>query len=244
MVASALKAFEHLDDESLVYVGHTTSFNKRKTQHKSSCCNDKDRNYNLKVYQMIRENGGWEMFKMLEVEKYPCNDKREAERREDEIMKELKANMNTKRSYRTEEENKLYMEEYNKNYYEIHREKIQEKTKEYFKTNKPKMQEQKKEYYIKNKPKLQEKEIEYRKANKAKIQENKKEYRETNKESIQEYMDEYREANRATINAKVKCECGCEVMKRHLKEHQTTKKHLNKMKDLNNSIQLKLFMFL
>ena len=118
---------EHVDNESLVYVGHTTCFNKRKTTHKSSCCNDNDRHFNLKVYQMIRENGGWDAFKMIEVEKYPCNDKREAERRENEIMKDLKASMNTNKSFRTEEENKLYVEEYYKNYYEIHKEKIQKK---------------------------------------------------------------------------------------------------------------------
>jgi len=72
---------EHIDDESLVYVGHTTSFDKRKTAHKNNCYNEKDKKYNLKLYQMIRENGGWDTFKMIEVEKYPCNDRREAERR-------------------------------------------------------------------------------------------------------------------------------------------------------------------
>ena len=30
--------------------------------------NNKSASYNLKVYQMIRENGEWEMFKMIEVE--------------------------------------------------------------------------------------------------------------------------------------------------------------------------------
>jgi hypothetical protein len=30
---------------------------------------------------MIRENGGWEIFVMIKVEKYPCNDKREADRK-------------------------------------------------------------------------------------------------------------------------------------------------------------------
>ena len=43
----------------------------------------------------MRENRGWNMFRMIEVEKYPCKDKYAAERRECEIMKELKANMNT-----------------------------------------------------------------------------------------------------------------------------------------------------
>jgi hypothetical protein len=87
-------------------VGHTTSFDKRKTAHKNNCYNEKDKKYNLKLYQMIRENGGWDTFKMIEVEKYPCNDRREAERRENEVMKELKANMNTYSSFRTVEEMK------------------------------------------------------------------------------------------------------------------------------------------
>jgi hypothetical protein len=38
---------------------------------------------------MIRENGDFEMFKMIEVGKYPCNDKREALRREDEVMEDI-----------------------------------------------------------------------------------------------------------------------------------------------------------
>ena len=55
---------------------------------------------------MIRENGGWEMFRMIEIEKYPCNDKRKAEKRECEVMKELKACMNMMKSYISEEEKK------------------------------------------------------------------------------------------------------------------------------------------
>ena len=172
---------EHNDNESLVYVGHTTNFDKRKTAHKGSCKNDNDTHYNLKVYQMIRQNGGWDMFKMIEVEKYPCNDRREAERRENEVMKELKASMNMIKSFRTQEE----LTEYRK---------------------------------------------EYRESNKPKIQEQKKEYRENNKLKIQEYKKEYREANKSKINEKVKCECGCEIVKHKLKRHQATKKHLEKMK--------------
>ena len=185
---------EHVDDRSLVYVGHTTSFDKRKTKHKSSCYNENGKQHNYKLYQMIRDNGGWEMFNMIEVEKYPCNNKREAERRENEVMKELKANMNTYSSFRTEEEKKLYMEEYNKNYYEVHKEKIQERVKE---------------YYEENKPKIQKKE---------------KEYREANKEKIQEYKKEYHELNKANINANVKCKCVFLVTKQHLNRHQSTKK--------------------
>jgi hypothetical protein len=206
---------EHVDNESLVYVGHTTNFDKRKTKHKSSCYNENVKQYNLKVYQMIRENGGWDMFKMIEVEKYPCNDRREAERRENEVMKELKASMNTNKSFRTEEEITEYKKEKSKEYYEENKEKIQERVKKYSENNKPKIQEKNKEYYETNKPK---------------IQEQKKEHYEENIERIKEQRKKYHEANKAKINEKVKCECGRLVMNRHLKEHRETKTHLEKMK--------------
>ena len=67
---------------------------------------------------MIRDNGGWEMFRMIEIEKYPCNDKREAEKRETEIMKELKASMNMVKSYATKEETKERKRTWNKQFME------------------------------------------------------------------------------------------------------------------------------
>jgi len=191
---------EHIDNESLVYVGHTTNFDKRKTQHKYSCKNEKDKKHNLKIYKIIRETGGWEMFKMIEVEKYPCNDRREAERRENEVIKELKASMNMINSFRTKEELKEYMKEYDKEYREANKLKLNEYKKEYKKNNKLKIQEYKKEYYELHKEKLQERHKEYRKNNK--------------------------------LNEKVKCECGCEIVKQNLKQHQASKKHLDKMKKI------------
>jgi len=82
---------EHNEDINLVYIGHTTIFNKRKSKHKSSCNNEKSRQHNYKIYQMIREHGGWNAFQMIEIEKYPCKDKQEAERREYEIVQKLKS---------------------------------------------------------------------------------------------------------------------------------------------------------
>ncbi len=161
---------EHIDNESLVYVGHTTNFDKRKTQHKSNCKNDNGKHYNFKVYQMIRENGGWEKFLMLEVEKYPCADKREAERRENEVMKELKSSMNTNKSFITQEMSE-YHKEYHTNYYELHKLKIKERSKEYKKNNKLKIQERDKDYRDNNKLKIQKKKKDYREANKLKLNE-------------------------------------------------------------------------
>ena len=154
---------EYIENKSLVYVGHTTNFNTRKGEHKSNCKNENGKAFNYKLYQMIRDNGGFDMFKMIEVEKYPCKDKREAERREDEIMKELKASMNTYKSFRTDEERK----EYEKQYREDNKETIQE----YYETNKEKLQEYKKEYQENNKEKIQEYDKEYYETHKDMIRE-------------------------------------------------------------------------
>ena len=125
---------EHIHDESLVYVGHITEFNKRKAHHKSRCNNENEKSFNCKLYQMIRNNGGFIMFKMIEIEKYGCNDKREAERRENEVMKELKTTMNTMKSFLTDEDRKEYNKKYNqtnKEKYKIYREANKEKMTEY-----------------------------------------------------------------------------------------------------------------
>jgi len=89
---------QHIDNEEMLYVGHTTDFTKRKYQHKFSCNTDTDKSFNLKLYQMIRENGGWEMFNMVEVNKFPCNDRNEAAAEEDRVIRMLKANMNSRYS--------------------------------------------------------------------------------------------------------------------------------------------------
>jgi len=66
-------------DNTNMYIGSTTNFTKRKGQHKYCCNNEKDKKCYQKNYQSIRDNGGWDEWNMIEIEKNPCNDKREAE---------------------------------------------------------------------------------------------------------------------------------------------------------------------
>ena len=87
-----------------IYIGHTTNFTKRKNQHKSNCNNPNSKNYNLFVYKFIRNNGGWENFNMIEIEKYNCNDKLEACKRERHWIEELKSILNKYIPSRTSEE--------------------------------------------------------------------------------------------------------------------------------------------
>ena len=175
---------EHIKNENLLYVGHTTNYEKRKCQHKSNSKNEKRRGYNFNLYQLIRENGGWEMFKMIELEKYSCNDKREAEKRENEMMKELKATMNSNNSFVTIED----MKEHNKIYYENKKEAV----KEYAIENKDKIKERKKIYYQTYKKHLKEKQKRYHDLNKEKN----KEYYEKNKEDLLKKYKKYYEKNK------------------------------------------------
>ena len=70
-------------DNANIYIGSTTDFVKRKNSHKTSCNNEKHKEYNNKKYQYIRENGGWEEWNMIEIEKHNCNDGNEARAREE-----------------------------------------------------------------------------------------------------------------------------------------------------------------
>ena len=55
-----------------IYIGSTTRFARRKSQHKSICNNTDTNNqsYNFYVYQFIRENNGFSNWDMIEIEKY------------------------------------------------------------------------------------------------------------------------------------------------------------------------------
>ena len=113
------------------YVGHTTNMTKRKWAHKMACNNEKDRAHHLKIYKIIRENGGWDNWNMVLVEKFPCKDSSEACKREREVFEELDAKMNMIRPYRTQEEYKEYNQQYNKKYREENKEELKQNNKKY-----------------------------------------------------------------------------------------------------------------
>jgi hypothetical protein len=119
------------------YVGHTINMTKRKCCHKSVCHNEKSKDHHLKIYKIIRQNGGWDNWTMLLVEKFPCKDKFEACKRERELYEELDAKMNMVIPYLTQEEIKQNLKQY--------REEHKEKKKEYLKQYREQHKEQKNE---------------------------------------------------------------------------------------------------
>ena len=110
------------------YVGHTTDFKSRKCQHKNTCNNDKAGRYNLKVYKFIRENGGWDSFSMILIERYPCKDALEASSRERYWYETLNAQLNAIFPQRSRaeylEDNKDVIKQQRQGYRETHRETI------------------------------------------------------------------------------------------------------------------------
>jgi len=90
-------------DESVTecYVGHTTNFKSRKNQHK---CRSKT--INFKLYQMIRENGGWDNWTMTPICEYPCENLIQACIKEEECRIELQASLNSMKAHQTKEERK------------------------------------------------------------------------------------------------------------------------------------------
>jgi len=147
-----------------IYIGSTISFRHRKANHKSDCNNEKKKYYNYDVYKFIRENGGWDNWDMVLIEYYKCDTKLELEKREREVIENLKPSLNksipsrTKKEYyqdnkeqfkKYQEDNKEkfkeYYKEYHKEWYEKNKDKINERKKEYYENNKDKILEQKKE---------------------------------------------------------------------------------------------------
>jgi hypothetical protein len=50
---------------------------------------------------MVRENGGWDSYKMIVIKEFNCTSKIELLIEEDRIMKELKATLNNNRAFTT-----------------------------------------------------------------------------------------------------------------------------------------------
>lgn len=144
------------------YVGNTTDFTRRKSQHKSRCYSPNDKEYNKKVYQFIRSHGDWGNFQMLQIEAYPCSNKREAELREEHWRKELTATLNGNRAFITEEERLSLDNERSKKRYKQNKDQILEQKKLYYEQNKVNINEKNKIYYQQNKEKKLEYQRNYR----------------------------------------------------------------------------------
>ena len=194
------------DQCDYVYIGSTTDFVRRKAAHKSNCNNKTKSSYNFKVYETIRENGGWNNFKMLEIEQYPCENSKQARKREQFWIDFYKANLNLYKAFGGETK-----QEYTKQYYLEHKEEFKQQKAEYYQEHAKELKQQTKQYRIEHKEEIKQKKAEY--------------YLEHKEEFKQQHLKYYQE-HKEELSQKITCECGAIVSKNSLTRHKKRQIHL------------------
>ena len=159
----------NIKDDAMIYVGSTiNNLSKRFDNHKKCCKYSKS---GMKLYSLI-ENNDWTDWYIELYEAYPCNNKKELNRREGEVIREI-GTINKCIAGRTKKE-----------WYEDNADKIKENKKEYRQENIDIIKEKRKKYYEKNSDIIKEKVKNYQKNNADIIKENKKEYYKDNYDII------------------------------------------------------------
>jgi hypothetical protein len=195
------------------YVGSTTDFKTRKAAHKSMCNNKNSKNYNFKVYKMIRDNGGWLNWVMLQIELYLCKDSNEARARERYWYENMNAKLNSCIPIKTKEEFVYDKKMYDSKYYDENK-------------------NHKKEYYIQNKGHIKEYNAKYRDENKDHIKEYKSKHYDENKDHIKEYYIQNKEKILIKGIQEIQCpSCNCIIKKCSLNMHNKSAKHIKNKND-------------
>jgi hypothetical protein len=195
----------NINDETMIYVGSTiNNLSKRLSRHKSHCKNGKS----CSLYDCI-DNNDWTNWYIELYENYPCNNKKELNRREGQVIREI-GSINKNVSGRTRRE---WVED------NVH------KVKEQMKNWRVKNPDNNKEWYKNNEDKIKENHKKYREENADKI----KEWYEKNADRIKEQKKQYYKDNVDKINEKnyekICCSiCGAFSTKNHLPRHQKSKK--------------------
>ena len=199
----------YVDDD--IYIGSTTQTLKRRfNKHKIQIVNDKTKH--RKLYAKMIELGV-ECFYIEEIEKCPCNDVEELQKRERHYILERKPVLNIQIPMRTTEEWRRDSQEH--------------------------LQEYERQRHINNPRKEYRKQD--RENNKEKLDENSKRFREENPEYMKEYNQNYYQENKdyykehqQKYKEKITCECGKVITRGSISRHCRTKKHQNY---LNNNIE-------
>ena len=140
-------------DCELCYVGSSCDMKQRRRSHKFNCNNPNSNRHNLKVYKTIREHGGWNEFKIVELGTAEQLKVAEALVIEETYRIELKANMNSHRCGTHQNG----IKEYNKQYVIDNADKIKERGKQYCIDNYEHIKERNYQYSIANADRLKEK---------------------------------------------------------------------------------------
>ena len=156
----------HVDDD--IYIGSSCQpLSKRMAWHRN---NSKSKNHeSMKIYSKIHELGV-EQFYIELVEECPCDTVEQLRKREGEIIREMKPELNKRVEGRTRkeyyEDNKNMIREKAKQYYNENRETISEYRQKYRQDNKEKIKQQDKIKYEKHIDKIRCRRTQYYQDNK------------------------------------------------------------------------------
>jgi hypothetical protein len=143
------KIVNDVNDE--IYVGSTCQrLSKRMVDHRAKA---KQKIILCGLYNMMNTIGV-EHFKIVLIENYSCNGKEELHAREEHFRNELRATLNNRRCYITEQQRKDRDRKSEKLYIDRNINVIREKRRRYYEANKEKIQEKKKAHYMKNREKI------------------------------------------------------------------------------------------
>lgn len=82
------------------YIGTTTNWSVRKYQHKRRCNDPNDSGYNFPLYKCIRKTGGFDNWKMVKIEDFPCKNEKELNARENYWIELYNSKLNTNNKFK------------------------------------------------------------------------------------------------------------------------------------------------
>ena len=161
------------NDENIkdCYVGSTSNFKVRKWDHKTTYNSNTNKMSNYKIYQTIRENGGWDNWTMIPIAEHKEITVIQARIKEEEQRVLLNASMNSRAAFRTaeearqlelkqrkehrqKEEVKIKEQKYSKLYRELNKDKINERQRQSYALNADEEYKQKRNEKIKEQRQL------------------------------------------------------------------------------------------
>ena len=98
------KIWCNLEGIDEIYIGSSARFIERCKLHESDCNNINSPRYSYKLYQYIRNNGGFQNFKIHVIQEFPCENRTALNIREEYWKKELQPTLNTNRAHLSKNE--------------------------------------------------------------------------------------------------------------------------------------------
>ena len=125
--------------DKFIYIGSTVKVKNRCNRHKSVCNTATKRAHNNLVYKLIRENGGFDNWEMIVIEKKRCESFEELRKLEQAWIDKVGPILNQGKAWVSEEEALKTKHAAQKRCYENRKEHYKGKAADYYKNNKKKV---------------------------------------------------------------------------------------------------------